>query len=352
MIRNEKLRGLFSGYSKDELIYRKYRELQNDGRNSEEIYRILKNEFEGTNLNSLWLPEIYPELAKEKCREMVMVFEENIITAKHIRFHPHFTHTHQFFEMIYVLEGTCTNIVGNSEIVMEENSLCIIPPLSAHSIGVFEGCTIANILFKPAALDKDFECVLSGGSPVAGLLSGKIPGNSCLFLPRTEKDGLSGTIENLILEGFSNDSMRYSMKKALLLSLMISLSRLGSTEYVLYEDDCSVSGIINEIRAYIEKNISSVNLSDAAENFHYSSPYLSKLVHKNAGVPFNALVRDMKMAMACELLTAGTMGISEISAYLGYETPAYFTRIFKKYTGMSPRAYKGAGHHSPLDSLR
>lgn len=49
---------------------------------------------------------------------------------------------------------------------------------------------------------------------------------------------------------------------------------------------------------------------------------------------------NIRLAKAKELLFSSSFNISEISSIVGYDNPFYFSRIFKKNTGLSPREYK------------
>ena len=48
----------------------------------------------------------------------------------------------------------------------------------------------------------------------------------------------------------------------------------------------------------------------------------------------------LKMQKACQLLFSQDMKIKQVALQLGYEDQYYFSRIFKKYMGMSPEQYR------------
>jgi AraC family transcriptional activator of pobA len=52
------------------------------------------------------------------------------------------------------------------------------------------------------------------------------------------------------------------------------------------------------------------------------------------------LVQDRKMLEARRALLYSNMTVAEIAYYLGFDDPAYFTRVFTKHAGSSPRAFR------------
>ena len=58
------------------------------------------------------------------------------------------------------------------------------------------------------------------------------------------------------------------------------------------------------------------------------------------GVPPLKYLTSIRIARAKELLTGTDIPISEIGELVGYDNPLYFSKIFKKNTGLSPREYR------------
>lgn len=71
------------------------------------------------------------------------------------------------------------------------------------------------------------------------------------------------------------------------------------------------------------------------ERNHISRSSLRRIVHHNTGYPLNEYVNRLKITEAKKLLTYTTLKIREISTMLGYEDPAYFSRLFHKFVGIS-----------------
>ena len=60
-----------------------------------------------------------------------------------------------------------------------------------------------------------------------------------------------------------------------------------------------------------------------------------------AGVSPNEYRQNLRIAVAKSMLQNSNLPIYEIASYVGFEDPYYFSRVFKKTVGVSPRAYRG-----------
>lgn len=67
---------------------------------------------------------------------------------------------------------------------------------------------------------------------------------------------------------------------------------------------------------------------------------MSKLLHSITGQTFSDIVSKEKLTSACKLLVTTDMKISDISEAVGYASPEYFNKAFKKSMGVSPSVYR------------
>ena len=98
----------------------------------------------------------------------------------------------------------------------------------------------------------------------------------------------------------------------------------------------TVSAVKKYINEHIEEKITLNQLSDI---FNISPNYLSILFSKYNDLGFIDYVNHVKIEAAKQLLDEGNLKIYEISDKLGYESAFYFSRVFKKIEGISPREY-------------
>ncbi len=99
--------------------------------------------------------------------------------------------------------------------------------------------------------------------------------------------------------------------------------------------------LIRQAQEYIDSHFhKDMSLDDISRELNISPYYFSKLFKEETGENFVEYVTGRRMERAKHLLKSPDKSIKEICAEVGYSDPNYFSRIFKKYQGVSPTEYK------------
>lgn len=100
--------------------------------------------------------------------------------------------------------------------------------------------------------------------------------------------------------------------------------------------------LIFRVKKYIQHNYMSydISLDSVSDILNMNSSYLSSLFKRCTGVNFVDYIADLRIANAKELLRDPLRSAAEIADMVGYESSSYFTRAFKKKTGMTPTEYR------------
>ena len=105
--------------------------------------------------------------------------------------------------------------------------------------------------------------------------------------------------------------------------------------------DTRVDKIAEMVREYVMEHYKErITLGQAAEALNISQGYLSTAFKKQSGESFTSYVSAIKIEKAKELIAGHQYMMYEISDLLGFDTPFYFSKVFKKVTGMSPKEYE------------
>ncbi|ORC34313.1 DNA-binding response regulator [Marispirochaeta aestuarii] len=115
--------------------------------------------------------------------------------------------------------------------------------------------------------------------------------------------------------------------------------------WILYRDEhmnTRHNGIIRKAKNYIAENYMSQDMSlNTVASFVYVSPnHFSTIFSQEAGETFIEYLTNTRIENAKRLLSCSAMKCSDIAYEVGYSDPHYFSFIFKKNTGISPRDYR------------
>ena len=82
------------------------------------------------------------------------------------------------------------------------------------------------------------------------------------------------------------------------------------------------------------------SVADYARNLSVSPTHLSRVTRQATGLAASRIIEERIIREARRHLVFTNLGISEIAYLLGYEDPAYFSRVFSRATGMSPKSFR------------
>lgn len=223
--------------------------------------------------------------------------------------------------LLYIRSGKCTVMYDNQTYTLRPGNFVHYPPDTKHlyafrkeepcsSLWVhYTGQNLAEILDDLNLKGGVFRC-----APSSKVIS---------------------IFDELILEYQLKRPMHETAENALLMQLLTNIARHSSNNQVDHTSP-------------IEKTI-------VAMNERISEPYdadvyakicalsRSRFAHKfkeETGLPPLQYFVNLKFEKAKELIVFSDLNISEIALQLGYDNPLYFSRHFKKYTGMSPSEYR------------
>jgi two-component system response regulator YesN len=98
--------------------------------------------------------------------------------------------------------------------------------------------------------------------------------------------------------------------------------------------------VVSNVQDYIKRNLDvKLTLNHVADVFNFSPNYLSHLFSKVAKINFVEYITETKITAAKEMMQRGEGRIYEISQKLGYDSAFYFSKVFKKVEGISPREF-------------
>ncbi|MNR26601.1 Arabinose operon regulatory protein [compost metagenome] len=103
--------------------------------------------------------------------------------------------------------------------------------------------------------------------------------------------------------------------------------------------------MITKVKEYIQLNFEKDNFSlqDAAQYVNLSPNYLSRVFSQETSQTFIEYLTQIRIRKAMDLLKSTSAKSYEIAFLVGYNDPHYFSNLFKRLTGMTPKEFRKNG---------
>lgn len=326
----------------DELFYRELYQMRMEGKPIEPF--IQQYDIKKIQHHHLLIPEVIETIPPQY--EDAFFFDltdsNSIIVQKHNRYSPALFHKHTFFELLYVYDGNCQQKLEEKDCMLSAGDLCIIPPGIRHSITVNDNSIVINVLILKKTLHHIFHTFLSTPNILSAFFLNNIydmEKNDYIIFHAGNDYEIRQSFLYMLLESINQDKCYYqviSNTLTIVFSLLIRNHEQTAEIPVLNH----LSEMQFKLLNYIQTNNSAITLNDVARHFHYTPEYTSKLIKQSTGMTFSDIVQRVRLKKAIDYLENTNLSIAAICGEIGYESPEYFIRLFKKHMKLSPSAYR------------
>lgn len=257
-------------------------------------------------------------------------------------------HSHSFYEMDYTFDGYAEFEFDNRIVQVRPGTLLFFPPLFIHAIRVDRRDHNLTMQFSSRLLKNSIEEFGQDHMLVVG------PG-ICQASSLPVGPVIDACVRQLVhcvprlnipfpenYRQISRCTPEEEMGQTGFLLLMLAdLLKNGCLQIIDIEfkpDD--ISNMNRLLKQIIEHPESKISMEKAAEIVGMGYSNFSRAFKSAAGCSYVDFTNSMRCIRAKELLSQTELSVTEISMRLGFGSISYFNRIFKKFTGMTPLAYK------------
>ena len=244
-----------------------------------------------------------------------------------------------FLEIAITLEGdVVVKNKDNSCVVKRPPALNVHTCLSDYDLFAYENQTQSHIT---VGVEADYSICETDEQTARAHLSDE---ENVVFLPDMlrldwqECDALVRRIRKIAF--YRNSSASGSKKKAI--GEWFDLCSDIETLRPLEDGGLSPSAALyaKKIRAFVSEHIcEKITVAETAEKTGLSVGYAQNVFKKATGESIIEYVNRRKIETAVEMLRANKLKLKELAHILGVDDPAYFSRLFKKVTGVSYAAF-------------
>lgn len=252
-------------------------------------------------------------------------------------------HRHDFFELVYVINGSAHNKMNDFEIVLQKGDLLLMNPQAIHSLYVTSPNDIVfNFLIPEETFHHSFFTMMSDNvisNFIFDYMYQLHKTSNYLILNSVESPALYEVLNRLIIEYYEKLPGYQTILELGLAQALSYMSRICAQQFS-GSDLLPYSSKLGSIMLYILKNYTTVTLKEVAYMFNYSEKYISRLIKKELQISFSELIKNVKLQHAASLLKNTTQSIETIIFSVGYQNKSYFYTIFAEKYNMTPLEYR------------
>ena len=238
-------------------------------------------------------------------------------------------HTHPFTELFYVVDGKGEFNIQGQRFPVKPNDFVIINPQVEHTELSSPDEPLEYIVLGINGLSfSNLTPVSEGGHPFS------------FFNLRDEQKDILRYLNAMVQEATSQ-SMSYELVCHNLLEiLLIKILRHQHFDLEVGKQSKATKDI-SFIKHYLETYYhESIQLEDLASMTHLSRFYISHSFKKEIGMSPMEYLIDIRIKESKILLRTTNSSISQVADIVGFTTPTYFSKQFRKSTGISPTDYR------------
>lgn len=254
-------------------------------------------------------------------------------------------HKHDYYELVYVHQGVCFNLIDNRRIRLQAGDLCLMNQEAYHTLQCPspDGTIIFNILIGSAVLESSHFQLLSYNDFVSNFFLHRMEqqqrqSNCIIFSDPTKESSAVSFCQQIILEHYDHIGMPYQHSMLIFLfdCLLVTLIRMYQEEHNTVIGKKPSGERITDVILYLSEHCRTVTLASAAKQFSYHPKYFSRLLQKVTGQSFSELLLSIRMQQAISLLKNSDLPITDIMHQIGYQNYTSFTNQFQHIYGISP----------------
>ena len=232
-------------------------------------------------------------------------------------------HKHPTWELIYCTSKSGVMVFDSMQLPYAEGDIVVIPPNIPHLNVSENGFTNIHLNIADSTL--------------------------AFRQPAVMQDDANGSILHL----FSDAYYLYCGDSAHKAELLASYGNLLAQYMASGAHASAKNRITEQIEQSIVHNYANADyqLDEALRGMPYCYDYLARVFRRDTGVTPHKYLTNLRLQSAAAMLQSDYRSITEVALLCGFRNPLYFSRLFKKKYGVSPKEYcNGRAFGSPEES--
>ncbi len=264
------------------------------------------------------------------------------IEYKELERFPKTIRSKNFFELIYIVDGTGLQYINKNKFNYRKGNLFLITP---QDVAAFEIATPTQFFFlrfnkhyiaAKQTKDKDavqrMEYILQNASHRPG----------CILKNKADKPLIASLIEAIVKEDTDRQLYHSKIIEQIVHTVIIVVARNIALKLPKNIKENTGEPVLDLLH-YIQENIfepGNLKAEKLGKHFNISLNYLGRYFKKQTGETMQQYISSYKLRLIETRLLHSDMRINEIAYELNFADESHLNRVFKKYKGMSPSEFR------------
>ncbi|MBE7043789.1 MAG: helix-turn-helix domain-containing protein [Ruminococcaceae bacterium] len=236
-------------------------------------------------------------------------------------------HWHEHIEFLFFKTDDYVVTSNGISYKTKKNDMMIFNPFDIHSSEVLKDETLFYVITIYPAFFADIDL------------------KNVMFQPHIQNDPVVNRYVEELYVAFQKETDDFGMEKKSIVCRLLShlfqhykIEALTENEILARKNQRKKIG---EILKYIARNYhEKLTTASLAEEFHMNEQYLCKFFKRKTGKSPTQYINHYRIEKAILFLETSDYSMTEIAFNVGFDDSNYFSRIFKKHIGQTPREYK------------
>ncbi len=250
-------------------------------------------------------------------------------------------HRHDYYEILFFEKGGGEHIIDFKSFPVHDHSAHFVLPGQVHKLERKENSCGYVLLFGEDILIKNQE---PGTNILLDLPFYNQNARTDFFIAKGAFTEIGYLLEKVIAEEKGGLPLSEKICGQYIMLILHLLSREGTQNKITKEPAGNIrTAVLVRLKHLLEKNYASQHKpAFYADALNITPGYLNELVHKALGKASSELIQDRLLLESKRLLFYTDLSVNEIAYAVGFEDPAYFSRLFKKILKSTPSEYREA----------
>ena len=284
---------------------------------------------------------------KRKLTNLLAV--NKIVTIHYFEFDRNFigpVNQHDFWEMVYLDKGEATITAGKKQLTLRQGECYFHKPNEVHQIAgsgkVDPYIFIISFVCHSASMHFFVDKLIQVPEKLQPLIGYILREGKASFRPPFNDPELKELTprEDALVGG--EQLIRVYLEQLLVLLLRKETTADSSTVFPSRKN--LENHLANTMKEKLDSTVYTrrISVEELCRELGYSRAYLSRVFRENHGYTMTEYYDFLKITEAKKLIREGSRNFTQIADLLCFSNPLYFSRVFRRVTGMSPSEYKSS----------